>query len=61
MLSIKKIRSDMIERGIDDLKGMIVTITNEEVKSFHTDISTQTGERVMVFKLFHDFEKKLTQ
>jgi uncharacterized protein YbcI len=30
------------------------------VKSFHTDISSRTGERVMVFKLFNDLEKKIS-
>jgi len=58
MLSIKTIRSDLIESGIEDLKNIILNITEEEVKSFHTDISTHTGERIMVFKLYSDFEKK---
>ena len=58
MLSIKRIRSDLIESGIEDLKEIILTITGEEVKSFFTDISTRTGERVMVFKLFNNLEKK---
>jgi len=58
MLSIKRIRSDLVESGIEDLKEIILTITGEEVKSFFTDISTRTGERVMVFKLFNNLEKK---
>ncbi|MCY9191179.1 Na-translocating system protein MpsC family protein, partial [Bacillus mojavensis] len=41
------------------LKDIILTITGEEVKSFHTDLSSRTGERVMVFKLSNDLEKKL--
>lgn len=57
ILSIKKVRSDMVESGIDDLKSIISSITGEEVKSFHTDISTCTGERMMVFKLCKDYEK----
>ncbi len=58
MVSIKKTRSELVESGIDTLKEIILTITGEEVKSFHTDISTRTGERVMIFKLFNDYEKK---
>lgn len=58
LLSIKRIRSDLVESGIEDLKEIILTITGEEVKSFFTDISTRTGERVMVFKLFNNLEKK---
>ncbi|MCM3163547.1 DUF2294 domain-containing protein [Metabacillus litoralis] len=58
MLTIKKTRSELVESGIEDLIDIILTITEEKVKSFHTDISTRTGERVMIFKLFNDLEKK---
>ncbi|ADU30495.1 DUF2294 domain-containing protein [Evansella cellulosilytica] len=61
MTTIKKTRSDLIETGVDTLKEMIGTITSEEVKSFHTDISTSTGERVMIFKLKSNLEIKLTK
>ncbi|AIM16164.1 MULTISPECIES: DUF2294 domain-containing protein [Neobacillus] len=59
LLTIKKTRSELVESGIEDLKNIILTITGEKVKSFHTDISSRTGERVMVFKLFNDLEKNL--
>lgn len=56
MLSIKNTRSELVESGIETLKEMILNITGEEVKSFHTDLSTRTGERIIVFKLnqFHN-------
>ncbi|MBM4761853.1 DUF2294 domain-containing protein [Bacillus sp. B15-48] len=57
VLSIKKIRSELVESGVNELKEMIHSITGGEVKSFHTDISTQTGERLMVFKLQSDYDK----
>ncbi|WP_156288182.1 DUF2294 domain-containing protein [Oceanobacillus salinisoli] len=57
MLSIKKNRSDLVESGLKDLYQIILTITGKKVSSFHTDISTRTGERIMVFKLLDDFEK----
>ncbi|MGM0903755.1 DUF2294 domain-containing protein [Mesobacillus maritimus] len=57
LLSIKKIRSELVESGIMELKEIILAITRVEVQSFHTDISTNTGERIMVFKLQHDYEK----
>ncbi|MDX8045657.1 DUF2294 domain-containing protein [Gracilibacillus sp. S3-1-1] len=59
MLTIKKTRSELVESGIKELKDIIMDVTGEEVKSFHSDISSRTGERLMVFKLFNDFEKKL--
>lgn len=57
MLSIKRTRSDLVESGVEDLKEIILNLTGEEVTSFYTDISTQTGERIMVFKLVNDFEQ----
>lgn len=59
MLSVKRVRSELVESGIDNLKAIILNITGEEVKSFYTDISTRTGERIMVFKLFNDLGEKL--
>ncbi|MED1420676.1 DUF2294 domain-containing protein [Bacillus smithii] len=58
-LSIKQVRTSLVESGVDDLMEMISEITEVNVKSFHTDISTQTGERIMVFKLEENVEKKL--
>jgi uncharacterized protein YbcI len=60
LLSVKKNRNSLVESGIDDLKKIIWTVTEQEVVSFHTDISTQTGERVMVFKLSGDLESNLS-
>lgn len=59
LLSIKKIRSDLVESGRDQLSEIIKAQTGEEMTSFHTDISTKTGERIMFFKLSADLEKKL--
>ncbi len=58
MISVKKIRSDLVESGRDQLGDMIFQITGEQVTSFHTDISTKTGERMMVFILTDSLEKK---
>ena len=59
ILSIKKIRADLVEAGRDMLGEIIKEKKGEEVITFHTDISTKTGERVMIFKLSGDLEKKL--
>lgn len=58
LLSIKKYRADLAESGRDKLFSVIKEITGEDVVSFHTDISTKTGERIMVFRLSNDLEKK---
>jgi uncharacterized protein YbcI len=51
--SVKRMRSDLVESGIGELNALIEEITHVKVESFFTDISTRTGERVMVFILAH--------
>ncbi|RYM02167.1 DUF2294 domain-containing protein [Sporolactobacillus sp. THM7-7] len=60
LLSVKKNRNSLVESGIKDLENIIFTITGHEVISFHTDISTQTGERAMIFKLSSNLENKIS-
>ncbi|WP_280771981.1 DUF2294 domain-containing protein [Salipaludibacillus daqingensis] len=57
--TIKKTRSDLVETGVDILRDSILSITGEKVISFHTDISTTTGERIIVFKLPSNYEETL--
>lgn len=59
LLSLKRHRNSLVESGMGDLKEIIFTLTNHKVVSFHTDISTASGERVMVFKLSSNLENKL--
>lgn len=58
LLSVKVNRNSLVESGMEDLKEIILSITGLEVIGFHTDISTRTGERVMVFKLSDDLQNK---
>ncbi|MDG5788411.1 DUF2294 domain-containing protein [Evansella sp. AB-P1] len=57
--TVKKTRSDLVETGVDVLREMIYKITGEKVISFHTDLSTSTGERLIVFKLACNYEEKV--
>lgn len=59
LLSIKKIRADLVETGSKQLKAMIKDIVKSEVISFHTDISTKSGERLIVFILEKNLEETL--
>ncbi|WP_332629392.1 DUF2294 domain-containing protein [Halalkalibacter flavus] len=59
-ISIKKVRCELVESGRDALGELIQEIVGIEVITLHTDISTKTGERLMVFKLATDLEKTLT-
>lgn len=48
---IKKMRDALMEKGRPLLEAVIKDITGFKVKSLHTDISTLTGERVIIFSL----------
>ncbi|MEB6227016.1 DUF2294 domain-containing protein [Mammaliicoccus sciuri] len=57
LLSIKRTRSKLVESDMDHLYQMIFEITQQDVKSFHTDLSSRTGERMMIFKMHHNIEE----
>lgn len=48
---IKQVRVELIENGRSLLEAVIKGITRRRVRSLHTDISTVTGERIIVFVL----------
>lgn len=48
---VKQMRTELIERASDILEGIILSVLGRTVRSMHTDISTVTGERVIVFIL----------
>lgn len=61
LLNIKRTRSELVESGEDDLNAIIYDLTGVKVVIFHSDLSTVTGERVIVFKLEDNFEKRINQ
>ena len=48
---IKAMRRQLFEQGLALLETAVSQITAVSVRSMHTDISTRTGERVIVFTL----------
>ncbi|NLE02562.1 MAG: DUF2294 domain-containing protein [Fibrobacter sp.] len=48
---IKQVRIELIENGRVLLEDMVRSITRRKVRSLHTDISTTTGEKLIVFTL----------
>lgn len=54
---IKRTRVQLLEGARVLLEKMISEITNCRILSLHTDISTKTGERVIVFTLDKDLEE----
>ena len=55
---IKKIRSNLLEQGRELIKEMMEKITGLKVISLHTDISTKTGERMIIFTLNKNLEER---
>ncbi len=56
---IKKVRASLLENAKPLLYEAIKGITGLEVSSLHTDISTKSGDRVIIFSMAKNLEKKL--
>lgn len=48
---VKQMRHELLEHGRPLLEAAITSILDAKVVSLHTDISTKTGERIIVFTL----------
>jgi uncharacterized protein YbcI len=48
---IKQVRIELIENGRPILESAIKSITRRKVRSLHADISTVSGEKVIIFSL----------
>lgn len=56
---IKKVRIRLIEEARDMLSAILTEIGGCACRSMHTDISTVTGERVIVFTMECDLEARI--
>jgi uncharacterized protein YbcI len=48
---LKQVRQELLDRGRPLLEAALRDILGVAIKSMHTDISTKTGERIIVFTL----------
>jgi uncharacterized protein YbcI len=55
---MKKVRANLLEQARELLIGVIERITGLKTVSLHTDISTKTGERVILFMLQSNLEER---
>ena len=55
---IKELRTRLVESFQDDLRRIVEHHTGQIVLSMHTDISTLTGERLLVFEMDVDLENR---
>ena len=56
---VKGMRARLLESARPALKETIAEIAGSAVVSLHADISTKTGERVIVFTLENDLQKMI--
>ena len=56
---IKKVRASLLETAQPLLYEVVKEITGLNVITLHTDISTKSGERVIIFTMEENLEKKL--
>jgi uncharacterized protein YbcI len=57
---VKKMRATLIDKARPLLYQVVGEITGIKILDLHTDISTESGERVFVFTLEGNLEKTLT-
>ncbi len=55
---IKQLRKKLIENSHEILSTLIKDITGIDIIAVHSDISTENGERIIVFSLTDNLEKK---
>ncbi|MEW6684232.1 MAG: DUF2294 domain-containing protein [Nitrospirota bacterium] len=55
---IKRLRSNLLEQARELLSGTIEKITGLGVTSLYTDISTRTGERIILFTLTENLSER---
>ena len=57
---VKQVRTRLLEKSQDVLGELIKGITGCPIQSFHTDLSTRTGERFIVITLPEDLEARFS-
>jgi len=55
---IKQVRAKLLEKGQSLLRESVETITGLTVTSMHSDLSTTSGERIIIFVLSEEIEEK---
>ena len=58
---VKKMRATLIDKARPLLYQVVGDITGTKILDLHTDISTESGERVFVFSLDNNLQKSLAR
>ncbi len=54
---IKKLRAMLFENAKADIEAMILPIINAEIASIHSDVSTKSGEKIIIITLGSNLEE----
>jgi uncharacterized protein YbcI len=55
---VKQVRTRLLEKSQEVLGSLITDVIGCQIQSFHTDISTRTGERFIIITLLEDLEER---
>lgn len=55
---VKKVRSTLFENARNHLEALIKEVINVEIVSTHSDVSTKTGEKIIVITVGENLEEK---
>jgi uncharacterized protein YbcI len=58
---VKKMRATLIDKARPLLYQVVGDITGTKILDLHTDVSTESGERVFVFSLDRNLQKSLAR
>lgn len=56
---IKKFRAMLFETAIGEIEAMITPLINMDIISIHSDVSTRSGEKVILITLGGNLEERL--
>ena len=56
---IKKLRAMLFEGVLADIEAMVLPIIHMDIASIHSDISTKTGEKIVLITLGGNLEERL--
>ena len=56
---IKKLRTMLFEGAKDEVEAIIAPIVNTKIISIHSDVSTKSGEKIVLVTLGENLEESL--
>lgn len=58
---LKKVRTTLFETSRDYLENLIREVIDVEIISTHSDVSTRTGEKMIIFTVRDNLEERLSR